>query len=58
MDPNEALKQWREARDQGDRCLGRGDVDGAHEAYSEAHEHADDLVAWLDNGGFAPDWRK
>ncbi len=40
MDPNAALNNWRE-------CLLEGDKQGAKDA-------RDDLVRWLNNGGFWP----
>lgn len=51
MDPNATLAAWREA-------TARYDASGGQDvrALREAFVAANDLVAWLDGGGFAPDW--
>ena len=44
MDPDACLSAFC-------ACLLTGEWD-------EAREHADDLLAWLDKGGFDPDWSR
>lgn len=55
MDPNATLRLYRDAMARA-RDLCDGEAIAACDAFLEADEHMLNLFAWLQNGGFAPDW--
>lgn len=56
MDPNVTLRLYREAIARAHE-LCDGEAIAACDAFLEAEQHMGNLLGWLGDGGFAPDWR-
>lgn len=57
MDPNETLRLILEARKSAEAAREGDSNDAEIEALWELAEHTDNLMTWLSNGGYQPDWQ-